>query len=275
MLKMINKNGKEVTFNSQLPFLIQEFKDDGVGVEIHSTKSFMRNGQDYNYNILETRQLTLKFMIEGQNEQELRDKIKLINNVVNPILGEVLIIYENKCIKAIADNTLSLEENEKTNINLYENKIRFVCSDPFWKDIGSTKLKLCAFVNKFKFPFHFPVKMGGKANKITNILDGDAETSIKIKFTGNMVNPILFNNTTGDFIKLNCKLTENDVVEIDTDYKTRCIKLNGTSNFSILDFNSTLFQLGIGENELEFKSDKADSKAKIEIEYKNNYISCE
>ncbi|KEI89331.1 hypothetical protein N493_07430 [Clostridium botulinum B2 433] len=273
MLKMINKNGKEVTFNSQLPFLIQEFKDDGVGVEIHSTKSFMRNGQDYNYNILETRQLTLKFMIEGQNEQELRDKIKFINNVVNPILGEVLIIYENKCIKAIADNTLSFEENEKTNINLYENKIRFVCSNPFWEDINYTKDELSAFLNKFSFPFQFPCEMGGEANKVTINNDGDSEASLKIKFSGNMINPKLINKNTNEFIKLNYEFKENDVVEIDTDYINRSVKLNGISNFNILDFNSTLFQLQVTENKLEFKSEFSDSKAKIEIQYKNNYIS--
>lgn len=273
MLKIINKNGKEVTFNSQLPFLLQEFKDDGVGIEIHSTKNFMKNGAVYNNNILGIRQLTLSFTIEGQDDEDFKKKIKLINNVINPVLGELLIIYNNKSIRAIADNTLSYNENDKFNVNLYENKIRFVCSDPFWKDISLNQMELCSFLNKFSFPFSFPCEMGGEANKTTVNNNGDIETPLKIKFTGNVVNPKLINNTTGDFIKLNYKLNENDIVEVDTDYKTRCIKLNGINNFSILDFDSTLFQLEVGENELEFKSDKADSKAKIDIEYKNNYIS--
>jgi hypothetical protein len=103
---------------------------------------------------------------------------------------------------------------------------------------------------------------------------GQAEAPVVIEIKGACVNPSITNETTGEFIAFrDLTMTAGQTLIIDTTFGQKKVELDGENVFNKLDFNSTFFNLTIGENIIDFSDETGNPDATINFIYKNLYVT--
>ncbi|KXA13728.1 phage distal tail protein, partial [Clostridium perfringens] len=128
---------------------------------------------------------------------------------------------------------------------------------------------------KFKFKLPFSFKKRGKSQK--NVYnDGHIETPVEIIFKGPALNPSITNSTTGEFIKVDRELTTDDILYIKTNFGEKKVEIerNGIREnaFHYIDLDSTFFNLELGDNLIEYRTENDLEPQSVEIRYRNRYI---
>lgn len=161
-------------------------------------------------------------------------------------------------------------------------QIQLYCSKPYWKDVAQLVEELTGVLDLHCFPFETAAKLkakdGGLAfpeegvpfgeietNSIKIVLnDGDIPVGAKITIValGTVTNPVITNNTTGDWLQVNATLNAGDWVEINTERGEKSI----TSKDDIVDWNDITYngndwlQLATGYNELTGTTSEINSQ---------------
>ncbi len=96
--------------------------------------------------------------------------------------------------------------------------VHLVCPEPFWHDSFCTSRQMSFLMGGLSFPLFLNSRFSQRSFKriLQNI--GDVPTPVNITFYGPAVNPIIKNNTTGEFIRVNRELGESDKLIIDTTF---------------------------------------------------------
>lgn len=111
--------------------------------------------------------------------------------------------------------------------------IQFTCSDPRKYSTGEHvwTLYLPPFVTSgLSYPLSYDLDYGDSQDfsSATLVNDGNVLTPAVYEFSGEMVNPILINSTTGLRLGFNITLTASDTLTVDT--KNGTVLLNGTAD---------------------------------------------
>ncbi|MDT2304984.1 phage tail family protein [Paenibacillus larvae] len=90
---------------------------------------------------------------------------------------------------------------------------------------------------------------------------------MSIEFRGPAQNPTVYNQFTGQFIRVKRDLSENDILHIDTTFGKKRVEIVRASGrvenaFHYIDLASSFFQLVVGKNILEYNSGNDSSKTK-------------
>ena len=157
-------------------------------------------------------------------------------------------------------------------------------SNPFWQDIAESKTDISTETGNFEFPLEL-VEEGIELSirtisYITNIYNqGDVDTPIKVKLkaTGTVINPIIENLDTGEFIRVKRTLAEGDTLEINTAFgnkRVEIIKPDGSREnvFHYIDYKSTFFQLVGGDNTIKYDAEVGENNLDVSIYYTPNYL---
>jgi tail protein len=157
-------------------------------------------------------------------------------------------------------------------------QLQYEANNPFWYSSIEIIETFKSVESLFDFPFSMsiaaPVMFGTMipANTATN--DGQVEAPVTIKIQGACINPSIVNETTGEFIRFkNLTMVAEDTLEIDTTFGQKKVLLNGENVFNKLDFNSSFFNLVLGDNTIEFTDDTGSTAATIYFIYRNLYIT--
>ena len=132
------------------------------------------------------------------------------------------------------------------------------CYQPFWEDLEPTGERMAVSVPAFHFPLIFNpnIIFGVILNKTITIDNiGHVNTPINIKFFGPSENPVVTNETTGEFIK------------VDNKY----VRIDDVNAFGFIDPDSTFFNLIPGDNILTYDADSGSESAEVLITYRNLY----
>lgn len=274
-----NSRGESIEFY-QSPFLIESLTGIGeVDANLQSQKSPYQDGDTYIDSTLEPRYPTLEGVITETNLKIIKEYRHQILRVCNPKLGLGKLTLEIdgdiKEIYGVLDGVPSFPERGNNPHQRF--MIVWKCPDPYWKDIEETNEPLASWIGSFEFPFEFPVEFGEKANRVTIENDGDAPAPVLIEFHGPASNPIISNETTGEFLKVNRSLSTGEVLQVNTAFGEKTVEIvavNGTRTnvFNYIDPDSSFFHLLSGENDISFNSDDADISATVSIKYKKRYI---
>lgn len=111
--------------------------------------------------------------------------------------------------------------------SLYDQKQSFqisvICPQPFFNDVKESVTELSKTVNNFTFPFYIP-----EEGVIFSYIDDDAEVNVKNKgeettgaiiqlvANGHIVEPTIYNRTTGDKFTIMVEMSNGDNIVIDT-----------------------------------------------------------
>jgi hypothetical protein len=263
------------------PFLLNSV--DGLGdvdAEIQTQKTPFQDGSTYIDSILVSRPLSMEVSIHGDDSVDTQRKRVLLSSILNPKLGLGLLRYENdngtKEILAAIDNVPVFPSGQGNRGRTYQRAlINFICPSPYWRSLDITEEP--TFEPMFQFPFEGTFEMGMQRDKRIIVNDGDAPAPINIEFYGPAVNPIIQNNTTEEYIKVNQVLAEGEFMRVDTTPGNKSVEFVSpdgtvTNVFNWIDLGSTFFQLAIGENEIEYSADSDIQGAVVNIRYNKLYV---
>jgi hypothetical protein len=274
-----NARGQSVELKNSAPFLLQSI--DGLGdvdADIQTQKAPFQDGSTYIDSVLQERAISLEIVILADKSTLLQQR-QYLASVFNPKLGQGILRYENgevvREIEAVPDGVPVFPSGRESRGPFFQKAlVNLLCPNPFWKSTEITEEP--TFESLFQFPFEGVFEIGIQRDKRIIVNDGDAPAPLYIEFYGPAVNPIIINRTTGEFIKVNQTLGENEIMEIDTTPGKKSVYFvqpDGTKRnvFNWIDLESNFFQLVVGENEIEYSADSDIQGAIVNISYRKLY----
>lgn len=275
-----NARGQSVELKSSAPFLLQSI--DGLGdvdADIQTQKAPFQDGSTYIDSVLQERVISMQIAILASHTATLLQQRQYLASVFNSKLGPGTFRYENgeivREIEAVPDAIPIFASGRGNRGPTFQKAlVNLICPNPYWKSTEITEEP--TFEPLFQFPFEGVFEIGLQRDSRIIVNDGDAPAPIYVEFHGPATNPVITNKTTGEFIKVNQTLVENEVMKIDTTPGKKSVYFvqpDGTERnvFNWIDLNSTFFQLVVGENEIEYSADSDIQGAIVNIRYNKLY----
>ncbi|QPC47106.1 phage tail family protein [Mangrovibacillus cuniculi] len=277
-----NNLGKSIVLSNHAPFMLNKVEGLGdVGVSINSSKSPYQDGTTYIDNTLEPRMITMEVTILGETPTDMQRNRALLSSILNPKLGPGVLRYENDLtvseIRCVLESVPKFPSGmDSRGMNFQRSLLTFYCNSPFWKSLVVEEEP--TFEALFQFPFEDEFEMGMQRDRRVIHNDGDAPCPIQVEFHGPAVNPIITNTTTGEFIRVNQTLGEDEYMLIDTsDEEKSVVFIDGQNNqrnvFNWIDLRSDFFKLQLGENIIEYSADSDIQGAIVNIRYQKQFNS--
>lgn len=274
-----NQNGESITLGNQAPYFLETI--DGVGevpVAIESQKAPKQDGSTYLDNVLDNRAVSIEGTIitKGDPAAVLMARRKM-QKVLNPKLGSVAVTYHQgnqvREIKGLAETTPVFPGGQGSK-GLYYQKflLHLLCHQPFWLDTFYESREMSYLMGGIKFKLILPTVFSYRGFKRRAVNEGDVATPVEIEFKGPATNPTVNNLTTGEFIKVNRELGEEDVLTINTAFGQKYVRINGQNAFHYIDLDSVFWQLVPGENTLSYQSNNDSIKTRVVVRWKNRYV---
>lgn len=278
-LKVENENGAVLRL-SQNESKYQIVKIDGLTspkANITSTILANMHGEKFKSSRIEMRNIVINVRLKGNVEE---NRIALYNYFDNG--KEVKLYYQNGTrnvfIYGYCENIDSdfFSQNEEVQISI-------LCLNPFWKNINTTVIDVSQTFDNFEFPF--AIEKEGisfsdyfENREVTIINSGDVETGTKIILTtnsSNVLNPIIYNVHTREFLKLNTSLNVGDKIIINTNKGEKSITKisNGIviNEINTLETGSSWLQLNKGSNLFTYQSEENQNSLRVVFEFNNQY----
>lgn len=288
-LTYINSRGDKIELGINSIYYCNVSKDvDGiVGVTnvLYSTNSMGQHGDTYVGQRIEARDIDILGHINTRDKAQALELRRQMLKVFNPELSGKL-VYEYGGFKRVIDCRLHGEPKIERKSVLFEFHLPLDCLNPFWREEDEEKEDIASWVAAWEFPCEIeqdnPESMifGYRAESV--IVDcyneGDVSTGMRIRFTalGTVLNPVLLNVDTGEFIQLNVTMQTGDVIEVNTKYGSKGAKLirDGveTDYFRYVDVDSKFMQLAIGDNNFRYDAASGVNSMEVSIFYNKEYL---
>lgn len=139
--------------------------------------------------------------------------------------------------------------------------IMFFCPDPYWRFDGDTTSELRQSATEF--PLSFPLEVQSLNVSVTIDNDGDIDVPMVARIYGEVVNPRLINNASGEIISFNYTVPEGQYIEINTGFgvKEATLKDESDPDFELnllpyIDLDTSSFwYLLRGSQQVRFEAD--------------------
>lgn len=267
------------------PFILTKIEGLGaVNTNIQTQKSPFQDGETYIDNLLEPRSLSIEITLLAENTEEMAVNRRKLLQVFSPKSGEGKLIYElgnlKREISAISESAPSFPDAGNFKGTMQESLIQLYCSNPFWYSLEEEIEEMADWVGGLRFPLQLPMMFAGRSSKQSTIIrnDGDVDTPIKFEFLGPATNPTITKVDTGEYIKVNREIAENEKLIITTEFGNKKVILENSDTkeeinaFGWIDLGSTFFQLTIGDNLMSYSADAGQETAKVWIKWRNRYL---
>lgn len=227
-----------------------------------------------------TRNIVIDMYIKGNVEE---NRINLYNYVKN---GKYIKIYfenENRNVW-IDGNVESLTIDQFQMLTTCQ--ISVLCPDVWWKDVEEMINSIDTVKGNFYFPFYrvnpepFSTYETIQILNLINKGDIDSGMEIEIFARGTIVNPMIYNRETKEFIGLGTTekpytLQSGDRIIITTYTNNKKIKLirnaEETNIFNYLTPNSKFLQVGAGDNIFTYSATSGNEYINISFKHYSNY----
>lgn len=258
----------------------------GTKANIITTQVWNQNGNTFVDSFMDADEQQLIFALPTRYKDRYEVEImrKEITDILNPLNGKLQMkvylnsgsIYNRDVVMTTAPSFPVGIENRNPLWQLVQ--LQFTANNPFWYAEDEIVESFQAVSPEFIFPFTMavdaPVFFGNVLPNNIATNEGQVPAPVTITISGACTNPRIDNVTTGEFIKLNnLTMGAADVLEINTGFGEKSVKLNGSNIFNKLDFSSTFFNLKKGDNEISFTDDTGNNSATIHFVYKNLFIT--
>lgn len=279
MRKVIIKNKNNnliIGIGEDKNYILQKLGSTGISASTtEKVKSPNQDGSTRIKTLLDDRILELQFLIKTDSEKKLFELQEYINEVLNPKDDlEIIYKYSNNS-KKIRGHLLGEIEYLETGKYGFQQVVLSLECDPYWSDCEDKSVVLAVSIPNFYFPLSFDptIVFSIEINKTIDIFnEGHVKSPIIIEFRGPAINPIVTNETTGEFIKVNKELNDGEVMTINTASGKKSVTIDGKNAFGFIDLNSTFFQLKKGVNTITYDADSGSESAELKIIYNNKYI---
>ena len=256
------------------------------GATSQKTQGVIQDGENAEDALLDPRNIKVDITIRAKSREKLYELRRKVYRILNPKTynkntgkkGELLLYYTNdyKKYRIYARVEDSVDFNARF-LNHDKATISFLCVDPYWLDAEGKDIDIKSVKGGLTFPLTLPNCFSSVSfyKEIENV--GDEEVPVQIEYTGPAKNPIITNETTGEYIKVNMEIGEKEKLIIDTREGKETVNLITPHEtiyvYNNIDLNSTFFKLIVGKNLIRYSSDAETSKDSVKIiDYTNKYI---
>lgn len=158
-------------------------------------------------------------------------------------------------------------------------QVSILCPDPFLKDISESVFDFSFEKARFTFPFSidsngiaFSVYEEKRETNIVNI--GDVTSGIVVTMhavDGSVVNPAVYNVSTGEFFKVNTTLSNGNELVINTNVGSRGAWKNGSSIFKDIADGSSWLKVIRGGSTFTYNADSGVNFLNVKISFNPKY----
>lgn len=285
-LKYINSRGETLEFGITSVFHCNVSKDvtgiAGIDNTIYSTNSMGQHGDTYIGQRYEARDIVIVGNINTTDKDRVLELRRRAEKILNAELDAKL-IYTYKDFVRVIDCKVDGIPVFKNGEVFTQFTIPIKCCNPFWREETEAKKDIAAWVSFWEFDFEIPeegIELGYRApSVIVNVYnEGDVRSGMRVEFRaiGTVVNPILFNVNTREYVKINTTMEAGDIITVNTEYGQKGITLvrdgKEIDYFRYMDVNSTFMQLDIGDNVFRYGADGDSTTLEVTIYYNNKYL---
>lgn len=284
-----NERGESIEISTGSVYHCNVSKDvegiAGVTNVVYSTNSMGQHGDTYVGQRIEARDIDIVGHINTRDKQQAYELRRQMLKVFNPELDGTL-TYEYGSFKRVINCRLHGEPKLQRQSVLIEFELPLDCLNPFWREEDEQKEDIASWVAAWHFPCVIEKEntksmiFGYRAESV--IVDcyneGDVSTGMRIRFTalGTVINPIILNVDTEEFIKLNVTMQTGDIIEVNTKYGSKGATLTRdgvvTDYFRYVDVDSTFMQLAIGDNNFRYDAESGVNSMEVSIFYNKEYL---
>lgn len=258
----------------------------GEEANMISTQVWNQHGNTHINALMESFDGELIFIIYTRNMRpdEIATARRKITNICNPLNGTItMTVTMNNDESFNRDITFTSAPSfpvgfENRNNDWQKVQLLYEANNPFWYAEAEIVESFQGVEPLFNFPFTMspttPIIFGEVIPSKVAINEGQVAAPVVIEINGTCVNPRITNETTGEFIAFkDLTMTANQTLVIDTTFGQKKVELDEENVFNKLDFNSTFFNLAIGENSIDFSDETGNPEATIHFIYKNLYVT--
>lgn len=281
-----NDKGGRVEIAYSFPFFLQGLSGtDGINADITKINAAGQDGTTITNVNLTDRQMRLQGTIKGYSKADIETYRKKLLQVFNPkVQGWLQYEYGDVKRKIRCQVESATRFSKKfTGYRYQDFLIDFVCANPYWQNLNEIEQNIAKWSGLLEFPLEITeegIEVGMRQpSVIVNIFNsGDVECGIKVEFKAlaTVVNPLLLNINTMEFIKINRTMEEGEVITVTTHFGNKRAELEKSgikSNaFNYVDIESTFLQLDIGDNMLRYNADEGLDNLSISIYYTPQYL---
>ena len=283
----INSRGETLEFSTTSVFHCNVSKDvtgiAGIDNTIYKTNSMGQHGDTYIGQRFEPREISIAGSIDSKDKDRVLELRRRAEKILNAELDGKL-VYQYKDFVRVIDCKVDGRPDFKRKKVFMQYDIPLICCSPFWKEETEAKKDIAAWVPSWEFDFEIPeegIEMGYREpSVIVNVYnEGDVKSGMRVEFraVGTVVNPILLNVNTQEYIKLiDTEMEAGDVITINTEYgrKGAILTRGGetTDYFRHIDVDSTFMQLEIGDNVFRYDAEGGLTNLEASIYHYNKYL---
>lgn len=278
-LTYINKRGESIQIGYFHPFYLIHF-DGGIGIpkiKVYTSKGNGQDGATYTGSTIEMRNPVITFQIT-------RDYINKRNELYKIFIpkSKGTLVFEQGTIKRKIEcyiESLDIDDRKKEKIA----EVSLLCPSPYFEAFEEIKNDIAQWLPQYEFPFELisdGIEMGYRElSLVTNVINEGNITLgmvIKMKATGTVTNPSLYDVYKNHELKINTEMQAGDIITIDTRYGKKRIELERggiTSNIiNFIDYNSVFLQLEPGDNLIRYGADININNLDVSLYYTPAYL---
>lgn len=286
-LTYVNSRGETLEFSITSPFHCNISKDvtgiAGIDNTIYSTNSMGQHGDTYIGQRYEPRDITIAGAINSTD----KDKVLALRRQAEKILNAELdakLIYTYKDFTRVIDCKVDGRPTFKRSKIFEQYSIPLTCCSPFWREEAEVRKDIAAWIPSWEFDFEIPaegIELGYREPSIiVNVYnEGDVKSGVRIEFraVGTVINPMLLNVDTQEYIKMiDTTMAAGDVITINTEYGDKGVTLTREGEvidyFRHIDIDSTFIQLAIGDNVFRYSAESGLTNLEASVYYTNKYL---
>lgn len=286
-LTYINSRGEVLEFGVKSVFHCNVSKDvtglDGIDNTIYRNNSMGQHGDTYTGQRYEPREITIEGSINSVDKDRVLELRRKAEKILNAELDAKL-VYTYKDFVRVIDCKVEGTPRFKRESVFTTYSIPLLCCSPFWREETEAKAEIASWVASWEFDFEIPeegIELGYRETSvIVNVFnEGDVKSGMRIEFraVGTVVNPMLINVNTNEYIKMiDTEMVAGDVITINTEYGSKGVTLTRdgeeTDYFRRIDVDSTFIQLDIGDNVYKYDAESGVMNLEATIYYNNKYL---
>lgn len=276
-----NKRLLEISSDSEYKLLEVE------GLESSDYDVNITSNSQYDGGILESKKIasrSITFSAEYTGKGDISEEREGLISFFNPKKTGALIVDCGIGARKISYEVESFKIKQANINDPLGFSVTLICPEPYFEDVSNLQEVIAVWSGGLEFEFSLPLSFktrnsgetGGVSKEI--IVGGHVETPLEIEFEGPAERPKVTNVTTGEFITVNQKLKENEILYINTAYGNKRVKIitndkEERNAFNYIDLNSTFFSLSPGKNIIEYTNGDATlTEQNVCIKYKNKYL---
>lgn len=251
------------------------FTDDVDNV-LNTTKFALQHGSTYVSSSLNDRMISITITYAIRNAVAIENEVL---RVVNPTIEGTLYKINTFGSRFIKVRPISKPKITRTR-GRGEIVIDLQACEPFYQTENVIE-QLANHSPRLRFPLHwanaeqriFGVQTSVLNTEIQNQGDVDTGFIVVFKASGDVVNPSIINNITGDAIHIKYTLKQGDEVRVINMPFNKQVLVNDVKHFTALDrVNSNFFDLVVGKNSLKVDADENVMNLTTLIEYAPKYL---